>query len=101
MSEVDNVIQIPIFFTFDNNYVVPAAVAFYSLLHKTKDDIFYKMYVLHSNITSQKQKILYSVVEKFNNAKEELSKNYKIMDDCSKAYEEISSIINKREGKNK
>ena len=29
-------IKIPIFFTFDNNYVEPAAVAFYSLLNKAK-----------------------------------------------------------------
>lgn len=60
--------QIPIFFTFDNNYVVPAAVAFYSLLNKTKDDIFYKMYVLHSSITSENQILLQSVVNKFSNS---------------------------------
>ena len=60
---------IPIFFTFDNNYVEPAAVAFYSLLNKAKQDIFYEMYVLHSNITLEKQKLLTDIVDRFQNAK--------------------------------
>ncbi len=51
--------------------------------------------------TSELKDEILKLTENFNNAKEELSKNYKIMDDCSKAYEEITSIINKREGKNK
>ena len=42
--------EIPIFFTFDDNYVVPAAVAFYSLLTHAKENIFYKMYVLHKRL---------------------------------------------------
>ncbi len=45
--------EISIFFTFDDNYVVPAAVAFYSLLKHAKENIFYKMYVLHSDITEE------------------------------------------------
>ena len=57
--------QIPIFFTFDNNYVVPAAVAFYSLLNKTQKNVEYKMYVLHSDITKESQELLLSVVNKF------------------------------------
>lgn len=60
--------QLPIFFTFDNNYVVPAAVAFYSLLDKTKKNIEYKMYVLHSDISKENQKLLLSIIEKFDNA---------------------------------
>ena len=51
--------------------------------------------------TSELKDEIRKLTENFNNAKEELSKNYKIMGDCSKAYEEISLIINKREGKNK
>ena len=58
---------IPIFFAFDNNYVEPAAVAFYSLLNKTKDDVFYEMYVLHSDIGEERQKILFDIVRNFNN----------------------------------
>jgi len=60
--------EIPIFFTFDNNYVVPAAVAFYSLLRKAKDNIYYKMYVLHSDITENNKKLLYEIIAKCNNA---------------------------------
>lgn len=49
--------------------------------------------------TSELKDEIRKLTENFNNAKEELSKNYKIMGDCSKTYEEITSIINKREGK--
>lgn len=60
--------RIPIFFTFDNNYVEPACVAFYSLLNKTKKDVFYEMYVLHSDIVEEKQKLLLNTVQKFKNS---------------------------------
>lgn len=61
-------IHVPIFFTFDNNYVVPAAVAFYSLLDKAKKDVIYKMYVLHSDITNKNQTLLFEVINRFSNA---------------------------------
>ena len=61
-------ITIPIFFTFDNNYVEPAAVAFYSLLDKAKEDVFYEMYVLHSDISEEKQTLLKKIVDKKGNA---------------------------------
>lgn len=57
--------QIPIFFTFNDAYVVPAAVAFYSLLNKAKTDVFYNMYVLHSDITLENQSLLQSVIGQF------------------------------------
>lgn len=60
--------NIPIFFTFNNNYTVPAAVAFYSLLNKAKDDIFYEMYVLHSDVSEENQKLLKEIVSRFKNA---------------------------------
>lgn len=58
---------VPIFFSFDNNYVEPAAVAFYSLLNKAKKDVFYEMYVLHSDITEEKQQLLKDIVSKKEN----------------------------------
>ena len=61
--------EIPIFFTFDDNYAVPAAVAFYSLLNKAADNIFYEMFVLHSNITEENQRMLKNVVSKKGNGK--------------------------------
>lgn len=60
---------IPIFFTFDNNYVEPAVVAFYSLLEKAQENVFYEMYVLHSDITKEKQHLLIETVNKKGNAK--------------------------------
>ena len=56
---------IPIFFTFNNAYVVPAAVAFYSLLNKVKQDVFYEMFVLHSDITPENQSLLQGIVGRF------------------------------------
>lgn len=60
--------SIPIFFSFNNNYVEPAAVAFYSLLNKAKNDVFYEMYVLHSDIIEEKQALLLNIVNKQGNA---------------------------------
>lgn len=54
--------NIPIFFSFDNNYTIPAAVAFYSLLNKAKDDVFYEMIVLHSDISEENQRLLEKIV---------------------------------------
>lgn len=60
--------SIPIFFTFNNNYVVPAAVAFYSFLNKSQKSIFYEMFILHSDITPQNQALLQAVIKRFQNA---------------------------------
>ena len=62
----DNII--PIMLCHDNNYVIPSAVAIHSLLEKANRDIFYKIYVLHSDVTQRNQKKLYKEVTKFNNA---------------------------------
>lgn len=59
---------VPIFFAFDNNYVEPAAVAFYSLLNKAHHDVFYQMYVLHSDITEERQNLLQKIIENCKNA---------------------------------
>lgn len=60
--------KIPIFFSFDNNYVVPAAVAFISLLETAKKDVFYNMYVLHSDITKENKEILLNIITTNQNA---------------------------------
>jgi len=60
--------NIPIFFTFNNDYTVPAAVAFYSLLNRAKPDVFYEMHVLHSDITPKNKNLLQSVIGHFQNA---------------------------------
>lgn len=61
--------NIPIFFTFNNDYTVPAAVAFYSLLNKARDDVFYEMFVLHSDISKENQELLKNVVSMKKNGK--------------------------------
>lgn len=60
--------KIPIVFTFDNNYTIPAAVTFYSLLTKAKKEIFYEMFVLHHNISQESQNLLLNIINRQNNA---------------------------------
>jgi len=60
---------IPIFFSFDNNYVNPAAVAFWSLLDRTRDGVFWEMWVLHHDISISNQKLLCGIVGDSGNGK--------------------------------
>ena len=60
--------KISIFFSFDDNYVVPAAVAFFTLLEKAKDDVFYDMYVIHHDIQCKNQELLNNIVSNKGNA---------------------------------
>jgi len=53
---------------FDNNYVIPAGVAFYSMLEHACSDYRYELYVLHSDITIDNQQVLKKTIEKFPNA---------------------------------
>lgn len=59
---------IPIMHCFNNDYVIPAGVAFYSMLEHANKNYFYKLYVLHSDITEENQELLYKTIEKFSNA---------------------------------
>lgn len=61
-------ILIPVMHCFDNNYVIPAAVSFSSMLEHADKKYFYKLYVLHSDITIQNQRKLQRVVKSFENA---------------------------------
>ena len=60
--------QIPIFFTFDRYYAVPAAVAFYSLLRHAAPLYQYNLYVLHTSIPQAIQKRLARLIKRFPNA---------------------------------
>lgn len=66
MSTNNNII--PIMLCYDNNYVVPSAVAIYSLLKNSSEEYFYKIYVLHSDISKRNQQKLHKEVSKFKNA---------------------------------
>ena len=59
--------EIPIMFCFDKNYVIPASVAFYSLLQHANKNYKYIFYVLHSDIEEWQQKKLYATIEEFDN----------------------------------
>lgn len=53
---------------FDDNYVIPASVSFLSMLENANPRYFYKLYVLHTDISEKNQNTLNSIVSKFNNA---------------------------------
>lgn len=59
---------IPVMHCFDNNYVIPAAVSFFSMLQNADPNYFYQLYVLHTDITIQNQQKLTKLVESFPNA---------------------------------
>lgn len=59
---------IPIMHCFDNNYVIPAGVAFYSLLKNANPEYEYKLYVLHSDITKENQAKLRQTIAEYKNA---------------------------------
>lgn len=62
--------EIPLMFCFDNNYVIPAAVAFYSLLEHCNKDCYYKLYILHTDITVKNQEKLKENVKQFSDFSE-------------------------------
>jgi len=49
---------IPIVFTFDDNYALPAAVAIKSLIHTGALDTWYEVYVLYRNLSEQNRNAL-------------------------------------------
>lgn len=56
---------IPVAFAFDNNLVVPAAVAFTSLLMNAEPETFYDIYVLHSERESLDKALLSQIADVF------------------------------------
>jgi lipopolysaccharide biosynthesis glycosyltransferase len=61
---------IPIVHCFDSNFVVPAAVAFHSLLRHAKSlDTLYVLHVIGRDLTEPHRELLRSVVDAFPNAK--------------------------------
>ena len=60
--------KIPVFFTFDRNYVVAAEVAIYSMLKYASPKYEYRLYVLHTDIPERLQEEIIRLVGKFGNA---------------------------------
>lgn len=59
---------LPIFFSFDEGYVTPAAVTFESLLSSARPEVAYALYVLHEGITPESQRRLCALVDRHGNA---------------------------------
>lgn len=60
-------IDIPVVFCHDENYVVPSSVAITSLLENSSTSHFYKLFILHDNISSPSQLKLLKEVSRFKN----------------------------------
>jgi lipopolysaccharide biosynthesis glycosyltransferase len=58
---------IPIMFCFNNEYVIPAAVAFRSLLKNASTNYFYKLFVAHTDVSLENQTKLRNVEIDFRN----------------------------------
>lgn len=54
---------IPIVFTFDNNYALPAAVAIKSLIATSNRTTWYDIYVLYQNLSEQNRRVLDKVAK--------------------------------------
>ena len=54
---------IPIVFTFDDNYALPAAVAIKSLVHTGSRDTWYEIYVLYRNLSDANRNALDKVAD--------------------------------------
>ncbi len=59
---------IPIILMFNNNYVIPAAVALYSMLVNRKSNNYFDIRILHTDITSENIDVLHKTIESFPNA---------------------------------
>lgn len=59
---------IPVIHCFDTRYVPAAAVAFLSMLEHASSDYYYKLFVMHSDITPEQQMRLQQVICRFSNA---------------------------------
>lgn len=63
MSEI-----IPVLHCFNDAYVIPAAVSFYSMLEHADASREYRLYVLHSDISEEHRKKLQETISPFKNA---------------------------------
>lgn len=71
----------PIMLCFNDNYVLPAGVAIWSLLHHANRSYTYPIYVVHSDITEAHQERLRKTVAKFPNASIAFMKADAVLDD--------------------
>lgn len=65
---MSNRLEIPVMHCFDDNYSAPAAVAFLTMLETASPDAFYKIYVVHKDISPKHREMLTAIVNRFPNA---------------------------------
>jgi lipopolysaccharide biosynthesis glycosyltransferase len=83
---------IPVFFSFNKQYMLPAAVAIHSLLKYANKQYCYQLYVLHDELTQKNQHRLMKIVASF---KENASIEFLDMGMYRQNFE-WNQIINKR-----
>ena len=66
---------------FNDNYVLPAGVAIWSLLHHANRSCTYPSHVVHSDITQEHQERLRKTVAKFPNASIDFMQTNAVLDD--------------------
>ncbi len=59
--------KLPIALTFNDNYVIPAGVAMYSLMENANPDYFYEFNIIHHGLSIRNQKKLIKNLEQFHN----------------------------------
>lgn len=76
-----NALTCPIMLCFNDNYVLPAGVAIWSLLHHANRSCTYPIHVVHSDITQEHQERLRKTVAKFPNASIDFMQTNAMLDD--------------------
>ena len=76
-----NALTCPIMLCFNDNYVLPAGVAIWSLLHHANRSCTYPIHVVHSDITQEHQERLRKTVAKFPNASIDFIEADQVLDD--------------------
>lgn len=80
--------RIPIMFCFNNNYCIPAATCFISIMEHASKSCDYHFYVLHSDITDEHQQMLLDDMKRFKNC------HLEFVDMNNKYEEEYNKIQN-------
>ena len=62
---MDNMQKIPVFFTFDANYLLAAKVAMHSMMKHALRQYWYELYVFHTTLSPKAQQSLRNSIKEF------------------------------------
>ena len=62
---MDNMQKIPVFFTFDANYLLAAKVAIHSMMKHASQQYWYELYVFHTTLSPKAQQSLRNSLKEF------------------------------------